>query len=149
MTCSFSSSPCFSAYSSSKWALEAFSESLRYELMPFGIQVLLIEPGTYNTDIFHSNAKYAKYYDNPNSPYYEKSQNLKLMVQNYVNKCKKNPEAIAILTEKLINAKNPAFRNIPDWESKILFILRKVLPFRLYSFLMTIALSKTTRTINK
>ncbi|MCA9402085.1 MAG: SDR family oxidoreductase, partial [Candidatus Omnitrophica bacterium] len=45
----FSSQPAFSAYSASKWALEAFSESLHYEVEPFGIKVLLIEPGTYKT----------------------------------------------------------------------------------------------------
>jgi len=34
-----SASPAFSAYNSSKWALEAFSECLYYELQPFNIKV--------------------------------------------------------------------------------------------------------------
>jgi NAD(P)-dependent dehydrogenase (short-subunit alcohol dehydrogenase family) len=38
-------SPCLGAYNTSKWALEAFSESLYYELGLFGISVSLVEPG--------------------------------------------------------------------------------------------------------
>ena len=43
----------FSAiYTSSKWALEALAESSSYELAPFGIDVAIVEPGAYETDIF-------------------------------------------------------------------------------------------------
>ena len=44
--------PGMSPYVSSKFALEGFSESLRLELKPFGIDVVLIEPGSYKTDIW-------------------------------------------------------------------------------------------------
>lgn len=37
-------------YSSSKFALEGLSESISYELRPYGIKVILIEPGVVNTD---------------------------------------------------------------------------------------------------
>ena len=37
-------------YQSSKWAVEALSESLFIETHPFGIRVLVIEPGSYETD---------------------------------------------------------------------------------------------------
>ncbi|MDP8211788.1 MAG: SDR family oxidoreductase [Candidatus Zapsychrus exili] len=129
-------SPCFSAYNASKWALEGFSESLMYELKLFGIGVHLIEPGTYKTKIFHENANYATNFDNKESPYYAYSQYLREKVMEYVNDCYKNPEDVAVLAEKIIMSKNPPFRNIPDLESKVLFTLRKCLPFRLYSFLI-------------
>ncbi|MGO4595154.1 SDR family NAD(P)-dependent oxidoreductase [Leifsonia sp. 2TAF2] len=38
------------AYNASKWALEAFSESLALEVAPFGIAVTIVEPGGYETD---------------------------------------------------------------------------------------------------
>ncbi|KUP35587.1 oxidoreductase [Bacillus halotolerans] len=44
--------PALSPYASSKYALEGFSESLRLELIPFGIETALIEPGSYKTSIW-------------------------------------------------------------------------------------------------
>ncbi len=44
-------------YSSSKFALEGLSESISYELQPYGIKVILIEPGVINTN-FVPNIKY-------------------------------------------------------------------------------------------
>jgi NAD(P)-dependent dehydrogenase (short-subunit alcohol dehydrogenase family) len=44
--------PGLSAYAASKHALEGFSESLRLELKPFGIEVVLVEPGSYKTNIW-------------------------------------------------------------------------------------------------
>ncbi len=130
-------SPAFSAYNASKWALEAFSESLHYEMKFFGIDVLLIEPGTYPTKIFYDNARYAKNFNNPESPYYSVSQLLARKVRNYVDNCRKDPETIARLLEKLINAGNPAFRNFPDVEARTLYYLRKIVPFRIYSWLVS------------
>jgi NAD(P)-dependent dehydrogenase (short-subunit alcohol dehydrogenase family) len=39
-------------YASSKWALEAQAETAAYELAPFGIDVAIVEPGAYPTEIF-------------------------------------------------------------------------------------------------
>jgi NAD(P)-dependent dehydrogenase (short-subunit alcohol dehydrogenase family) len=44
--------PFLGAYSASKFALEGMSESLRRELMPFGIDVIVIAPGTVATPIW-------------------------------------------------------------------------------------------------
>jgi len=41
--------PFLSAYSASKFALEAASNGLRHELRPFGIRVILVEPGNFTT----------------------------------------------------------------------------------------------------
>ena len=43
--------PGMSAYASSKFALEAISEALAGELKPFGITVILVEPGAFRTAI--------------------------------------------------------------------------------------------------
>ena len=140
----FSASPCFSAYCSSKWALEGFSESLRYELKPFGIDVLLIEPGTYKTKIFYENARRAKHYNDPASPYYEMSVYMEKKIKDFVDDCHKDPEDIASLVEKLINSRNPSFRNRPDIETQVTFFLRKYLPFKFYTYIVnkTLPLNK-------
>jgi NAD(P)-dependent dehydrogenase (short-subunit alcohol dehydrogenase family) len=39
-------------YTASKWALEAQAETASYELAPFGIDVAIVEPGAYPTEIF-------------------------------------------------------------------------------------------------
>lgn len=44
--------PYMAAYNASKYALEAASDALRLELAPFGVRVVLIEPGRIRTDIF-------------------------------------------------------------------------------------------------
>ncbi|MEO0458166.1 MAG: SDR family oxidoreductase [Cyanobacteria bacterium P01_A01_bin.114] len=43
--------PCFGIYCASKWALEAYAESLHYELAAFGIESILVEPGGHGTDL--------------------------------------------------------------------------------------------------
>ena len=101
-----------------------------------GIDVLLIEPGTYRTKIFEENSQYAKNFDNSDSPYYPISQYLRKKVTDYVKDCHKDIEEIPQLIEKLINATNPSFRNIPDFEGRCQYVLRKILPFRIYSWMI-------------
>nr|WP_171782333.1 SDR family oxidoreductase [Isoptericola halotolerans] len=43
--------PAFGAYSGSKFALEAISDSLRQELAPHGVQVVIVEPGGMRTEM--------------------------------------------------------------------------------------------------
>jgi short-subunit dehydrogenase len=49
------SSPFMGFYTSTKHALEAYSDSLRIEVAPFGVYVTLIEPGSFKTAIFSKN----------------------------------------------------------------------------------------------
>ncbi len=60
--------PSGTAYTSSKWALEAFSESLRYELFPFGIHVVLVEPGLIQTN-FKKSTEFPENLEDAASPY--------------------------------------------------------------------------------
>ncbi|MGG3232222.1 SDR family oxidoreductase [Priestia flexa] len=62
--------PGLSPYVSSKHALEGYSESLRLELKPFGIDVALIEPGSYATNIWTTGKKVSKHSLNEGSPYH-------------------------------------------------------------------------------
>jgi NAD(P)-dependent dehydrogenase (short-subunit alcohol dehydrogenase family) len=44
--------PAMAAYCASKFALEALADAYRFELLPFGIDSILVEPGIYRTPIF-------------------------------------------------------------------------------------------------
>jgi len=44
--------PGYAPYAASKFAVEGFSESLRHELAPYGIRIVLVEPGAYRTSIW-------------------------------------------------------------------------------------------------
>ena len=48
----FFAAPALAPYSMSKFALEAFSDALRRELRPWGMEVCLLEPGAIDTDIW-------------------------------------------------------------------------------------------------
>ena len=60
--------PGASVYISSKHAIEGLSESLAYELEPFGIRVILVEPGVIKTN-FGAGMVFAKKAHDPSSPY--------------------------------------------------------------------------------
>jgi len=44
--------PLYSLYHATKWAVEGFSESLAFELRPFGIRMRLVEPGAIRTEFY-------------------------------------------------------------------------------------------------
>jgi NAD(P)-dependent dehydrogenase (short-subunit alcohol dehydrogenase family) len=50
--------PGFGAYCATKFALEGLSETLQAEVEPFGIRVLIVEPGAFRTGLFRPDAAY-------------------------------------------------------------------------------------------
>src|SRR5215469_15333266 len=78
--------PLLSAYCSSKFALEGWSESLRMELHSLGIRVVLVEPGSFDTDIWTRNVTVAKGALDPNSPNKERSQRFAKFVKSRTGK---------------------------------------------------------------
>jgi short-subunit dehydrogenase len=60
--------PGISAYVSTKFAIEGFSESLMYELLPYGINVVIIEPGVTKTNFFR-NSRVSEHSVKKNSTY--------------------------------------------------------------------------------
>ncbi|MFH1244991.1 MAG: SDR family oxidoreductase [Candidatus Omnitrophota bacterium] len=128
----FYGKPVSSAYVSSKWALEGFTECLAMELMPLGINIVLVEPGSYRTKIL-DNIRWARDFDNPTSPYYEKSQQYRFFLQSVALKNRRDPEEMAVVVERLIESDRPRFRTSIGLYSKLLAIAVRVLPFRLYA----------------
>jgi NAD(P)-dependent dehydrogenase (short-subunit alcohol dehydrogenase family) len=48
------STPMSGAYNASKFAIEAIADALRVELRPWGVRVVLVEPGATSTDLWHN-----------------------------------------------------------------------------------------------
>lgn len=46
--------PYFGTYGATKFALEAYSQSLHYEMAPHGVEVVIVEPGPFPTNLVHS-----------------------------------------------------------------------------------------------
>ena len=120
--------PCLGAYNASKWALEAFSESLFYELRLWGISVVLVEPGSYPTNIFTQNAHYARDFNNTQSPYFSFSQKLKDLAQDNIKKLKRDPQEVARLIENIVNEPKPRLRYVSDLSSMWRMLAQKLLP---------------------
>ena len=101
--------PVSPAYISSKFALEGLSECLRFELGPFGINVIIIEPGVIKTNFFDS-MKMAKK-SNSDSVYNEITSKVvsgvKMMAEMGTE-----PKEVANTIIKSINAENPLPRYI-------------------------------------
>lgn len=133
----FSGSPSLGAYASSKWALEGFSESLYMEVKPFNIDVILVEPGSYRTKIFTDNARYAKEFNNENSPYFPMSQRIKEFIAQHVRHSRRDPEDVAKVIADLVTAKNPRFRNIIGFQSKLRCWLVRHIPFEFYAHIVS------------
>ena len=132
----FSGTPAFSAYCSTKFALEGFSECLYMELKPLGINVAVVEPGSYRTRIFDDNARYAERFNDPQSPYASKSRFLKALLATHIRQNRRDPEEVAVVLEDIINSPWPSFRNIIGIRSRLRFWAVRFLPFKLYAWLV-------------
>jgi NAD(P)-dependent dehydrogenase (short-subunit alcohol dehydrogenase family) len=97
-----------SAYVSTKFAVEGLSESMAYELEPFGIKVIIIEPGVINTNIF-SSVVVAKKSKDPNSPYTEITQKMASAFEEMMKNAS-SPEVVAKVVLEAITNDNPSLR---------------------------------------
>lgn len=97
-----------SAYVSTKFAVEGLSESMAYELEPFGIKVVLIEPGFIKTN-FANAMVLAKKAQDPSSPYSEMMQR----IQANSKEMTKNASSVDVVSKAILEAvksKSPNLR---------------------------------------
>lgn len=104
--------PFHSGYHGTKFALEGLSESIQYELDPFGIKIIVIEPGAVGSS-FWKNMKSAEKSSNlnGNSPYVSMISNmsaaLKQMEQSSIP-----PSEVANVIVSAVTTDNPDFRYV-------------------------------------
>jgi NAD(P)-dependent dehydrogenase (short-subunit alcohol dehydrogenase family) len=90
--------------------LEGLSESMSYELEPFRIRVVIIEPGFIKTNIMNSSILAKKALDS-NSPYFSLTQKLANYFKSMVNNpSSSQPEEVAKTILKAITSENPQLR---------------------------------------
>ena len=94
--------PVSPAYISSKFALEGLSESMRYELSPFGINTIIIEPGVIKTNFMSSTKKSMK----PDSVYKEITDKV-IMGISMMAEMGTPPQEVAKTITKAIKSENP------------------------------------------
>ena len=127
--------PGLGAYGASKFALEGFSESLYFEIQPFGIEVVILEPGTYLTKAIDENSHEAGIGLDTDSPYAKYAKRLKDLHSNILitKKGVGDPEDVAIMIEDIINRKRNKLRYLAGTQAKIRVWMKSILPFRWFS----------------
>jgi len=127
------SAPVIGAYDSSKFALEGWSESLRIETRSLGIRVVLVEPGSYQTDIWERNVRLGSVAVDRNSPNHERAERFAEMVKK-VHKA--DPLPVAKLIARIAQTPNPRLRYRVGFDSHLQFWLHTLLPWKLYEKLV-------------
>jgi NAD(P)-dependent dehydrogenase (short-subunit alcohol dehydrogenase family) len=97
-----------SAYVATKFALEGLSESLAYEVGPFGIKVVLIEPGVVKTKAF-DNMVIGQAALRKDSPYAGMLDNLNVAFKTWLDKAS-TPDQVAATILQAISSQEPKLR---------------------------------------
>ena len=120
-------SPTISSYSASKHALEGWSESLRIEVNSLGIKVVLVEPGSFQTDIWTRNARIAQKAFDGTSLNRERGERMRDRIQQLP---KKNPIAVARLIAQVAQDSNPKLRYVVGNDAHVQLWLKRILPWK-------------------
>jgi NAD(P)-dependent dehydrogenase (short-subunit alcohol dehydrogenase family) len=126
-----------SSYSASKFALEGWTESLRLEVNSLGIKVVLVEPGSYQTDIWTRNAVLGKKTVDGSSPNRERGERMRDQVQKLK---KKDPVEVARLVARIIQDPNPRLRYLVGSDARMQLWLKRLLPWKWHEKLVAKAL---------
>jgi len=129
--------PSISSYEASKHALEGWSESLRLEINSLGIKVVLVEPGSFQTDIWTRGAVMGEKATKESSPNYHRSLRMREAVKNIQ---KRDPIAVARLIARVAQAPNPRLRYLIGPDAHIQLWMKRLLPWKWHEKLMAKAL---------
>lgn len=127
--------PMVGAYHASKWALEGMIETLRLELLPFGIRVVLIEPGPYASEL-HAKELVAAGAQRADSPYAP-------LLAAYRRQSEKMRRAalpgLVDVIERAATARRPRLRWLSGPTSLSAGRLRRLCPDFVYEWVMRLA----------
>lgn len=140
--------PTMSIYSASKFALEGASESLWYEMRPFGIGVSLVRPGFINSDGFRKTqftAQASRALTDKNDPYHAHYVNMEELIHALMTLTFYTPEDVAETILDVIEAKNPPLWVPGTFDARVFNLLRRMLPAGLYHRLLYAGLPRIWR----
>jgi len=126
--------PGIGSYAASKFALEGWTETLRLELKPLGIQVVLVEPGSFETDIWTRNATISAGTEDANSPNAARVADWRKHIQD--GKPKANPQEVADGIAAILDHPRPRLRYVFGRDAKMILLLRRLLPWSVFERLM-------------
>jgi len=118
-----------SSYSASKFALEGWTETLRLELNALGIKVVLVEPGSFQTDIWTRGAVMGEKVTTEASPNFQRSLKMRERVAAIP---KRDPIEVAELIARIAQDPNPRLRYLAGSDAKIQLALKRILPWKWY-----------------
>lgn len=121
-------------YSASKFALEGFSESLRLEVRPFGIHVVLIEPGDHRTS-FTQNRRSTRG-SAAGSPYRNRFERAVARMASD-EQGGPSPEGIARLLHHVLNHPNPRLRyTVGPAAQRAAVWIKRIMPYAVMEKIM-------------
>ncbi len=129
--------PGISSYSASKFALEGWSEALRIELRSTGIRVVLVEPGSFETDIWTRNAKIGERAFSPDSPNLQRARRFAELVKSLP---KRDARQVARLIASVAGNPNPRLRYRIGFDAWLQQCFRRAMPWKWYERLLAKAL---------
>jgi NAD(P)-dependent dehydrogenase (short-subunit alcohol dehydrogenase family) len=116
-----------SSYSASKHALEGWTESLRMEISSLGIKVVLVEPGSFQTNIWTKGAVMAKEAVKPSSPNFQRSLRMRDVIQKIP---KADPMGVAQAIVAIAEDPNPRLRYLVGHDAQIQLAMKRILPWK-------------------
>jgi NAD(P)-dependent dehydrogenase (short-subunit alcohol dehydrogenase family) len=123
--------PLVSTYAATKHAVEGLSESLRWEVEGFGIDVCLVEPGTFKTPIFFENLRRGANIPAA-GPYTALTEMVeKLFLEEATSA--PAPDLVGRTIAGLLGEATPRFRTVIGTDARTLVTLRRMVPDRLFA----------------
>ena len=125
-------------YHASKHALEAFSDALRMEVAPFGIRVVIVQPGLIKTEFGGVSSRAVREYSG-NGPYGELAESFARSTERSYDEQGRSsdPSVVAKAILKAVESTHPKTRYVVGRMARPLMALDAVLPDRAFDRIMT------------
>lgn len=133
--------PGLSPYAASKYAVEGWSECLRLEMNPFGVKVVLLEPGSFQTNIWSSGKQVTEMSQRADSPYAAEMRKLEAYTESSAETYG-DPLEIAKSIAAIVRKKNPRFRQPIGKGVKLTIWLKDRISWQLWETIVKKMLNK-------